>query len=134
VEGRNESFEVRDPHTGMLLARAITAANAQPGDPPFDVYIHAPSENGELSLVVRYHSNGTFELSGNNNSSHSMNVGGYTRVFKRTGRWWREADGKFCFQQNPTTGWSDTKVHCKPAGHLIGQARVPIENVPTVSR
>ena len=100
------------------LLQPITAI-AQPGDPPFEVYIHTQSESGRNGLAVKYHADGTFELNGTNDQ------GG---PFNRTGRWWQTADGKFCFQQNPTERGSDTVVHCKPLGRLIGRASVTAAN------
>lgn len=110
---------------GCLLSILLISLNAaaQPGDPPLEIYVHAPSENGEQSLVVIYHANGTFELNGTNHAEH-RGFGGRNPKYRHTGHWWRTADGKFCWQTDPSRSGRTYGQVCKKAGGLIGRARV----------
>ncbi len=118
--------------TGLTLAAAQAGAQtrtaplpggpvAHPPGPPLEQYIHGPSENGSAALVVKYHADGTCEITSSaasaripfNTARNSYPISD-RRAHKCTWRW--ASDGRFCFQLDYTK-----HEECKSNGHIIGR-------------
>src|SRR4051794_6432234 len=95
-----------------LLAQETGSASPHSRCIPLNQHLHAPSEDGTQSLVVRYFGNcerGTFEL-----TSTWAGTGGGKTVY---GSWWWGGPSTFCYRIE--TGNSGVqKPECKSNGHL----------------
>jgi hypothetical protein len=103
-----------------------------PGDPPFGVHVQTTAriKNKRYLLGVEYCEDGTFEFSGSNQGTVSLEGNLYG-----TGQWWWQ-DGKSCTQLDESdTGTEILPGECKEPGHWLGDHKVPVRSgTPPVRR